>query len=224
MKLFNLLYQDVYSVGQGTLTGSFLSFLLGFFFILLIIILVIFLLTAIGQWKLFKKAGKRGWEAFIPIYNTYILCQITGVNPWWIVIVFASGVITSIIPALSIVGTVANVYFGVLLAVSVARSFGKSDGYAVGIYFFGFIFYLVLGFDNSEYLGPKPMKDIIFKDESNPNYNTGNPNTSNPNNASTLEAKVDESTNSSQDVHYCPSCGTKLTIDTKYCPHCGREL
>lgn len=221
MKLFNLLYQDVYSVGQGTLAGSFLSFLLGFFFVMLIIILVIFLLTAIGQWKLFRKAGRRGWEALIPIYNTYILCQITGVNPWWIVIILASGVITAIIPALSIIGTVANVYFGVLLAVSVARSFGKSDGYAVGIYFFGFIFYLVLGFDSSEYLGPRPMKDIIFKEESNPNpnYNTGN-----PNHFSTPEAKAEENTNSSLDVHYCPSCGMKLTIDTKYCPHCGREL
>ena len=179
----------------------------------LAIILVICILTIIGQWKLFKKAGKKGWESIIPVYSTYILCQISGVNPWWLVIVFASGFISGLIPALSILSTIVNVYFGVLVAVSVSRSFGKSDGFAVGIYFLGFIFYLILGFGNSKYLGPKPMKDIIFKDTPNGN-----------NNVSTPEAAVYEDTNSSQNVYYCPSCGTKLSSDTKYCPHCGREL
>ena len=212
MGLFNLLYQDVYSSGVGDV-GPILSFLLGFLLVFLAIILVICILTIIGQWKLFKKAGKKGWESIIPVYSTYILCQISGVNPWWLVIVFASGFISGLIPALSILSTIVNVYFGVLVAVSVSRSFGKSDGFAVGIYFLGFIFYLILGFGNSKYLGPKPMKDIIFKDTPNGN-----------NNVSTPEAAVYEDTNSSQNVYYCPSCGTKLSSDTKYCPHCGREL
>lgn len=194
--------------------GLFISFILGFFLVFLVIILIIGILTIIGQWKLFTKAGRKGWEAIIPVYNTYILCQISGVNPWWIVIVLASGFITALVPALTILGSIVNIYFGVLLAVSVSRSFGKSDAYAIGIYFFAWIFYLILGFGSSKYLGPKPMQDIIFKD---------NPSSSNNNNTSTPEATVHED-NSSDDVHYCPSCGTKLTIDTKYCPHCGREL
>ena len=191
--------------------GPFISFILGFFLVFLVIILIIGILTIIGQWKLFTKAGRKGWEAIIPVYNTYILCQISGVNPWWIVIVLASGFITALVPALTILGSIVNIYFGVLLAVSVSRSFGKSDAYAIGIYFFAWIFYLILGFGSSKYLGPKPMQDIIFKD--NPSNN----------NTSTPEATVHED-DTSDDVHYCPSCGTKLTIDTKYCPHCGREL
>ena len=211
MSLFNLLYQDVYSSGYDKI--SMLTVVTQVIFVILIVVFVMCILTIIGQWQLFKKAGKPGWAALIPIYNTYVLCQITGVNPWWIAIVFVAGVIIEIVPALSIVSTIVEIYFGVLLAVSVSRSFGKNDGYAVGIYFLGFIFYPILGFGKSEYLGPTPMNDLIFKKDNVTNTTFTTP-----------EANVKEDNNSSQNVHYCPSCGTQLTIDTKYCPHCGREL
>ena len=46
-----------------------------------IIFVMLFLLFFIGaisivsiicNWKLFKKAGKNGWEAIIPFYNSYV--------------------------------------------------------------------------------------------------------------------------------------------------------
>ena len=42
--------------------------------------------------KLFKKAGKQGWEAIIPFYNTYVLVEISGLN-WWYFLIAISGTI-----------------------------------------------------------------------------------------------------------------------------------
>lgn len=210
-----LLYEDIYASGytnSGIFEDIFLKVLIGIFGLLFIC----YLLSIIGQWKIFKKAGKNGWKALIPIYNIYTLCQVVGVNPWWIVITFIAGVTEAFIPALSILTTIVTVYFGVLIAVSTARSFGKSDGYAVGIYFFGFIFYLILGFGSSEYLGPKPMNDILFKDKILSQSNSID--------HTNFNNSVTEVIDSISRIHYCPSCGYQLAIDTRYCPNCGKEL
>ena len=92
---------------------------------------------------MFQKTDRPGWHALIPIYNTYILCIITGVSPWWLALSIISGLVAGLVPILSILASVISIYFGVLLAVSIARSFGKEDIYAIGIYFLPFIFYML---------------------------------------------------------------------------------
>ncbi|MGN0003233.1 MAG: signal peptidase I [Sphingobacterium composti] len=37
-----------------------------------------------GLFLLFKKAGKQGWEAFVPFYNVYVMTQLVG-RPAWLV-------------------------------------------------------------------------------------------------------------------------------------------
>lgn len=39
-------------------------------------------LSALVTWKFFVAAGRKPWEAFIPIYNTYVLTRIIE-RPWW---------------------------------------------------------------------------------------------------------------------------------------------
>lgn len=51
-----------------------------------IILLAILIPTIIAEWKLFKKAGKKGWEAIVPFYNTWILVEISGLNWWYFLI------------------------------------------------------------------------------------------------------------------------------------------
>ena len=52
------------------------------FIVLLAITFSIFLL--ICRWRIFKKAGKEGWESLIPIYNIIILLEIVKKPTWWI--------------------------------------------------------------------------------------------------------------------------------------------
>ena len=43
--------------------------------------IIICALVLIAWWKIFEKAGEKGWKVLIPIYNIYTeLCQYHGIN------------------------------------------------------------------------------------------------------------------------------------------------
>jgi signal peptidase I len=50
--------------------------------------LVIQVLHFLGTWKLYVKAGRKAWEASIPIYNGIVLMQIINRPKWWILLLF----------------------------------------------------------------------------------------------------------------------------------------
>jgi len=94
------------------------------------------ILTIVGLWMVFKKAGKPGWAAIIPIYNILVALELIG-RPWWWLIVL-------IIP-------VANIFAIFLLSFELAKRFGHSQLFGVGLVLLAPIFYLILGFDSSTY-------------------------------------------------------------------------
>ena len=101
--------------------------------------------TIVVLWKIFQKAGKEGWRAIIPLYNTYTLCEITWGNGWYM---FA--VLLLMIP---IIGWIAFFVFAILTMNKLAKAFGKSSGFTVGLIFLNMIFMAILAFDSSTYLG-----------------------------------------------------------------------
>ena len=42
----------------------------------------------LGTWKLYVKAGRKAWEALIPIYNGVVLMQIINRPKWWVILLF----------------------------------------------------------------------------------------------------------------------------------------
>ena len=117
--------------------------LLGFIGPQEIIIVLFLLLPVIALWKLFEKANKPGWAAIIPIYNLIVFMEIIG-KPWWWIILW-------IIPYLNIIWII----WGWNLMV---KSFGKTEGFTVGVILLGIIFIPILGFGNSKYIGPAGLK------------------------------------------------------------------
>ena len=95
-------------------------------------------LAIVAMCKIFEKAGKPGWAAIIPFYNIYVLFEITWGNGWKFLFL--------LIP-------IANIVFAIITMVKLAKAFGKSGGFAVGLIFLSIIFYCILAFDNSQYLG-----------------------------------------------------------------------
>lgn len=89
-----------------------------------------------GFWKVFEKANQPGWGALIPIYNVILLLKIANKPLWWLVLMFIPFV--NLIPA-------------ILVPVAVARNFGQSDLFAVGLILLPFIFYPILGFGDAQY-------------------------------------------------------------------------
>ncbi|MCX6899377.1 MAG: DUF5684 domain-containing protein [Verrucomicrobia bacterium] len=106
-----------------------------------LVYLIIIVAILAGFWKVFEKAGKPGWAAIIPIYNLIILLEIAGKPLWWIVL--------SLIP-------VVNIIVAILVGIAVAKNFGKSDAFGVGLGLLGFVFYPILGFGDAQYQSTPP--------------------------------------------------------------------
>ena len=108
---------------------------------------VFYVLTVIGLWKMFEKAGEPGWIGIIPFYNMYKLCEKVMNDPWyWLRLLVA------VIP---VVGWIGYIYFEYQIGKATARAYGQPDGWAWGYTFLGPIFYCITGFSSQyDYYGP----------------------------------------------------------------------
>ena len=129
----------------------------GMFTIMMIISIVATVFSIIVMWKLFEKAGKPGWASIVPFYNLYVFFEITWGNGWLFLLI-----LLSIIP---IVGSIAFCVIMIITMVKLAKVFGKSGGFAVGLIFLSLIFEAILAFGDSKYIG---VDGIAAQETSNP--------------------------------------------------------
>lgn len=92
---------------------------------------VVWLAIIVAMWKVFTKAGKPGWAAIIPFYNTYTLFDM----------VYGDGC-----KFLFLLVPFYNIYISIKLYIDLASAFGKSGGFVVGLIFLNPIFMCILGF------------------------------------------------------------------------------
>ncbi|NNE31996.1 MAG: signal peptidase I [Winogradskyella sp.] len=64
-----------------------------------IFLLILQIIHGLGTWKLYIKAGRQAWEAFVPIYNAVVLMKIISRPWWWVIIMFLPIVNLIMIPA-----------------------------------------------------------------------------------------------------------------------------
>lgn len=77
----------------------------------IIFFLIIQVIHFLGTWKLYQKAGRKAWEALVPIYNGIVLMQIINRPKWYVFLLF--------IP-------VVNLLMFPVVWVETIRSFGKN--------------------------------------------------------------------------------------------------
>jgi len=99
-------------------------------------IMAIFLI--ICQWKIFVKAGKPGWAAIVPVYNQMVLAEIGGKKDVW-----------GLLPLIPYIGIIWSIW----LVNRMAKSFGKDVEFTLGLIFLPLIFYPILAFGKTEYVG-----------------------------------------------------------------------
>ena len=92
--------------------------------------LIVQLIHFLGTFQLYKKAGRKSWEAIIPVYNAIVLMQIIRRPKWWVILLF--------IPII-------NLMMFPVLWVETLRSFGKnsSKDTLLGIATLGFYLFLI---------------------------------------------------------------------------------
>ena len=111
--------------------------------ITVIVSAVLVLLMIIGEWKIFTKAGQKGWYSLIPFLREYKLCQIAD----------GKG-----IKFLLLLIPVVNVIYDILLSFRLAKSYGKGFGFGLGLLIIPNIFLLILGYGSAQYVGPRGQR------------------------------------------------------------------
>ena len=106
-----------------------------------LIYIIWIVLVIAGTWKTFVKAGKPGWGAIIPFYNTYLMIKVAGRPEHGRLILF-------FIP-------IVNVIMWLIVALGIAENFGHGAGYGILLWLFAPIMFLVLGFGSDQY---KPVR------------------------------------------------------------------
>jgi len=107
--------------------------------IAIVFYVAIIVLLIAAQWKIYTKAGKPGWACIVPIYNIIVLLEIVGKPLWWIILLLIPGV---------------NIVFAIWMINLLSKSFGKTEGFTIGLLLLSFIFYPILGFGSASYEGP----------------------------------------------------------------------
>lgn len=87
--------------------------------------------------RVFPKAGQPAWAAFVPLYNLYVLVVgVARLSTLWFVLL--------LVPVVHIIAAI-------LVNMEVAKRFGKSEAFGLGLALLGFVFYPILGFGSDQY-------------------------------------------------------------------------
>ena len=131
----------------------------------LIIILFVFLLLIawlvfyyVGVWKLYKKAGRPGWNAIVPFYNDFVLVEMVGLKWYWFLIdiivsiasSFASGLLYWLLWLVSI-GVKVNIFY------NMSKKFGKDAGWIVLMTLFSGIMLPIYGYNKAVWNANAPV-------------------------------------------------------------------
>ena len=116
-----------------------LSIGIGSVIVYVIIAIFFYVLLIIAEWKILTKAGEAGWKSLIPFLNLYVIFKI----------VYGKGIkfLLLLVPILDIV-------VAIMFPFRLAKVFGKSSGFGVGLLLLPNIFTLVLAFGSAEYDAP----------------------------------------------------------------------
>lgn len=104
-------------------------------------ILILFIYCTITKWIIYKKAGKNGFAAIIPLYRQVTMYKVCGLSPFlmllWLIPIF---------------GLIIMFIIAIMKRILLAQNFGRGGFFGLGILIFPPIFYSILAFNpNIEY-------------------------------------------------------------------------
>ncbi len=100
-----------------------------------------------GTWKLYEAAGRKRWEAAVPIYNAIVLMKIINRPTWWTFLLFVP---------------IVNLIMFPVVWVETLRSFGKNSttDTILGIVTLGFYIYYVNYTENLNYISDRSLRPV----------------------------------------------------------------
>ncbi len=98
--------------------------------------IIMIVLSLVGIWKVYEKAGQPGWHSIIPFLNVFTWLKIIKKPYWWFFLL--------LIPLVNLV-----IVF--ILGIELAKAFGKGTLFGVGLVLLPIVFYPILGFGEDTY-------------------------------------------------------------------------
>ncbi|MBQ6520415.1 MAG: hypothetical protein IJI14_17000 [Anaerolineaceae bacterium] len=130
--------------------------------------IICWFVQAVGKFFVFKKAGKTPWHGFIPVLSDWHQLDLSWnrMIAWlWVGILiicclFLSGIFSGLMKpyihdSLTIVFVITLYIIMIIDCYQLAKAFGKNFFFVLGLFFLFPIFMVILGLDNSKYLGPQ---------------------------------------------------------------------
>ena len=146
----NIPVASLLAQASGNEAASLYAGLFAFFAAFALVFIAIAVVTLIGMWKVFTKAGHPGWAVLIPIYNLILLLRIAGLAWYW--------VFTPLIVLIPFLGAIAYLVWVVWVHHRISTRFGQGVGFTIGLTLLSPIFWLILGFGSSKYLAEQPAQ------------------------------------------------------------------
>lgn len=98
-------------------------------------------LMIISLWFIFKKSGEKPWASVVPFYDMFCLFRISWGNGWFFWLAIIPGV---------------NIVVGAITMYKLSKTFGHGVGWFFGLWLLPVVFYPMLAFGGSRYLGLHP--------------------------------------------------------------------
>lgn len=110
-----------------------------------IFFLIVQVIHFAGTWKLYVKAGRKPWEAIVPVYNAIVLLKILKRPTWWVILLF--------IPII-------NLLMFPVIWVETVRSFGKYKTLdsVLAVITLGFYIYYLNYIEDVNYVAERSLK------------------------------------------------------------------
>ena len=164
---------ETLTTAEAATAGALAGGLLG---TIIVASIAVAILMIVAMWKLFTKAGEKGWKSLIPIYDIYILFKISGAKSWFWglvvaeIIVFVDTIVATnnggvVTDANGNVTEIKDISFAIVVAAmaifelicyivlcaKLAKAFKRGAGTAIGLFFLPNIFTLILAFGSAKY-------------------------------------------------------------------------
>lgn len=135
------------------------------FIALAIIVIITSVLFIVSEWKIFSKAGEKGWKSLIPFYNIFVSHRIVGMSHTWFIIevvIWIAEILFELVklpePVVLWFGVAAGIFTlvsEIIHVIKMCKCFGKGTGFKIGMFFIPLLFMLILAFGKAEYHKPE---------------------------------------------------------------------
>ena len=152
------------ALAATSMMAAFGIFYIIFIGIFVLLVIALGAVTMVRNWRIFVKAGKQGWVAIIPFFNTFMMCKVVFGNAWWGCAFLAPLVCLPLffIPFLNILVSFAVnmfvMFVSIMMHVRMALVFGRGGGVIALLILIPIVGYPVLAFGKETHYVPSEAK------------------------------------------------------------------